>query len=222
MRRPSVLVFDVNETLLDLSPLAADFEAIFGAAQPLGEWFARMLHGSLVSNHLDSYRPFGAIGAEALLIVAGKRNVEISENQAAAVVAGMADLPAHPDVIPALERLVDAGFRTVTLTNGSTRAANAQIENADLRVFFEKVISVEEVGRFKPDPLPYRHAADLMDVGIDQTMLIAAHDWDVAGALHAGAQAAYVSRPSAVWSLPDDLPEVTATDLGGIADLLIR
>ncbi len=222
MRRPSVLVFDVNETLLDLSPLATDFEAIFGAAPPLGEWFARMLHGSLVSNQLDSYRPFGAIGVEALLTVAGKRKVEISENQAAAIVAGMADLPAHPDVIPALERLVDAGFQTVTLTNGSTEAANAQIDNAGLRVFFQRVISVEEVGRFKPDPLPYRHAADLMNVGIDRTMLIAAHDWDVAGALHAGAQGAFVSRPSALWSLPDDPPEVTATDLGGVADILIR
>ena len=217
-----MLVFDVNETLLDLSSLASGFKTIFGDTRSMGEWFARMLHGTLVANHLDAYRPFGVIGVEALMIVAEKRGVSIGEPQAADIVAAMAELPVHPDVIPALERLVDAGYRTATLTNGSTKMANAQIENAGIHVFLQRIISVEEVGRFKPDPLPYRHAAEVMDVTIDQTMLIAAHDWDVAGALSAGAQAAFLSRPGAVWSIPDPQPEIVAPDLGGIADALIR
>ncbi len=221
MSRPQVLVFDVNETLLDLRPLATHFADLFGSPEPVGEWFARMLHGSLVANELDSYRPFGVIGVEALLMVAGKRGVDLSEDRAAAVVAAMADLPAHPDVIPALERLVDAGFRTVALTNSSTKAANAQIENAGLHVFLQRVISVEEVGRFKPASMPYRHAAQAMEVHVGQTMLIAAHDWDVAGALRAGAQAAYVARPRSVWSLPDSMPALVAPTLEGIADGLI-
>jgi 2-haloacid dehalogenase len=219
--RPSVLVFDVNETLLDLSPMRGHFEEIFGSPPPMGEWFARLLHGSLVSNALDDYRPFGVIGVEALLLVAKKHHVDLDESTATELVTAMAALPAHPDVIPALERLVDAGYRTVTLTNGSTKAANAQVENAGLHVFIQRVISVEEVSRFKPDPIPYEHAAELMEVDIGQTMLIAAHDWDVAGALRAGAQAAYVERPGAVWSLPTPKPEIVAPDLGGIADALI-
>lgn len=218
---PSVLVFDVNETLLDLSPLRPRFADIFGSAEPMGEWFARMLHGSLVSNHVGAYRPFGVIGVEALLVVARKRGLDLDEDTATGLVAAMADLPAHPDVIPAMERFVDAGFRTVTLTNGSTKAANAQIENAGLHVFIQRVISVEEVGKFKPDAAPYEHVAEVMEVEIGQTMLIAAHDWDVIGAVHAGAQAAYVERSSAVWGVPDPQPKVTAATLVGIADILL-
>jgi 2-haloacid dehalogenase len=219
--RPQLLVFDVNETLLDLAPLKIDFEDVFGKTAPMGEWFARMLHGSLVANQLDDYRAFGVIGVEALLLVAERHGVELDEATATEVVTRLAILPAHLDVIPALERLLDAGFRTAALTNGSTKAANVQIENAGLHTFIQRVISVEEVGRFKPDPATYRHAAHAMDVKTSRSMLVSTHDWDVAGALHAGAQAAFVRRPGSVWTLPTVMPDVAGFDLRDIADQLI-
>lgn len=219
--KPELLVFDVNETLLDLSPLKVDFEDVFGNSAAMGEWFARMLHGSLVANQLDDYRSFGVIGVEALLLVAEKHGVDLDEGTATEVVTRLAILPAHLDVIPALERLLDAGFRTAALTNGSTKAANVQIENAGLHTFIQRVISVEEVKRFKPDPATYRHAAQVMDVHVSRSMLVAAHDWDVAGAMTAGAQAAFVKRPGSFWSLPSPMPEVVGSDLREIAEQLI-
>lgn len=219
--KPAVLVFDVNETLLDLSPLRIDFEDVFDSADAMGEWFARMLHGSLVSNQLNDYRAFGVIGVEALLLVAERHGVQLDEATATEVVTRLAILPAHLDVIPALERLLDAGFRTATLTNGSTKAANVQIENAGLHTFIQRVVSVEEVGRFKPDPATYRHVAQVMDVHVSQTLLVSAHDWDVAGALDAGAGAAFVRRPGTMWSLPQPQPDLVGSDLRQIADHLI-
>lgn len=219
--KPELLVFDVNETLLDLSPLKIDFEDVFGTSEPMGEWFGRMLHGSLVANQLDEYRAFGVIGVEALLLVAERHGVDLDEATATEVVTRLAILPAHLDVIPALERLLDAGFRTAALTNGSTKAANVQIENAGLHTFIQRVISVEEVGRFKPDPATYLHAAQAMDVEIGRSMLISAHDWDVAGALQAGAEAAFVRRPGSLWSLPRSMPDLTGSELTEIADQLI-
>ena len=219
--RPEALVFDVNETLLDMSPLRIDFEDVFGTGDAMGEWFARLLHGSLVANQLDHYRAFGVLGVEALLTVAERRGISIDEGTATEVVTRLAILPVHLDVIPALERLLDAGFRTAALTNGSTKAANVQIENAGLHTFIQRVISVEEVGRFKPDPATYRHAAQVMDLHVSQTMLISAHDWDVAGAITAGASAAFVRRPGSMWSLPSETPEIIGTDLTEIANQII-
>jgi len=219
--KPELLVFDVNETLLDLSPLKIDFEDVFGTSAPMGEWFARMLHGALVANQLDEYRAFGVIGVEALLLVAEKHGVEIDEATATEVVTRLAILPAHRDVIPALERLLDAGYRTAALTNGSTKAANVQIENGGLHPFIQRVISVEEVGRFKPDAATYRHAAQVMDVEVSHSMVIASHDWDVAGAMKAGAQGAFVNRAGSLWTLPSPMPGVVGSDLRDIADQLI-
>lgn len=219
--RPELLVFDVNETLLDMSPLKIDFEDVFGTSTPMGEWFARMLHGSVVANQLDEYRAFGVIGVEALLTVAERHGVDLDEATATEVVTRLAILPAHLDVIPALEHLLDSGFRTAALTNGSTKAANVQIENAGLHTFIQRVISVEEVGRFKPDPATYLHAAKVMGVDISNSMLIASHDWDVAGAMKAGARGAFLGRPGSIWSLPTPQPEVQGSDLRQIADQLI-
>jgi 2-haloacid dehalogenase len=187
----------------------------------MGEWFARLLHGSLVANQLDEYRAFGVIGVEALLSMAERRGVALDEATATEIVTRLAILPAHLDVIPALERLLDAGFRTAALTNGSTKAANVQIENAGLHTFIQRVVSVEEVGRFKPDAATYRHVAQVMDLHVSQTLLISAHDWDVAGAMSAGASAAFVRRPGSLWSLPVETPEVAGEDLREIADQLI-
>jgi 2-haloacid dehalogenase len=220
--RPELLVFDVNETLLDMSPLRVDFEDVFGTGDAMGEWFARLLHGSLVSNHLEEYRAFGVIGVEALMVVAERRGAALDEATATELVTRLAILPAHLDVIPALERLLDAGFRTAALTNGSTKAANVQIENAGLHTFIQRVVSVEEVRRFKPDLATYRHVAQVMDLHVSRTMLISAHDWDVAGAMAAGASAAFVRRPGSLWSLPSETPEVIGADLREIADQLIR
>lgn len=206
MGAPSLIAFDVNETLLDLEPVRANLEGIFGADPPMGEWFARLLHGSLVANTLGQFRPFGDIAAEALINIAGRRGLLLRAEDALAALEPMSRLPPHPDVVPGVRRLAGAGKRMVALTNGSRQVANAQIQNAGLAGYLERVISVDEVGVFKPDPAPYLHTAELMGVTIDEVVLVAAHDWDCAGAMSAGARAVFVKRPGAVWGLPTEPP----------------
>jgi len=221
MNKPPLIAFDVNETLLSLAPIRTKLEGIFGEDPPMGEWFARMLHGSLVANAIDNYRSFGDIGVESLLTVAVKRGLSLRGEDAVDVVAEMLSLPPHPDVPGALERLHDVGFVMVALTNGSTVVATDQIKNAGLEPYLQRVISVEEVGRFKPDPIPYLHAAAVMGVSIGDLTLVAAHDWDCAGATAAGAGTVFVKRPGAVWSIPADMPDVVVGDIADLADLLI-
>ena len=221
MNRPALLAFDVNETLLSLAPIKVKFDDAFGTGSPIGEWFARMLHGSLVANHVGDYRPFAEIGIESLLTVAKKRGLAMREEDAESIVSTMTSLPPHPEVYNALERLFDAEYVMVALTNGSTKAANTQIENAGLHPFVRRVISVEEVGRFKPAPEPYHHAASVMGVEIGEMMLVAAHDWDCAGAMAAGAQSAFIRRVGVVWSLPSEPPGLVVDDIAGLADALI-
>lgn len=207
MGAPRLIAFDVNQTLLDLDPIEANLEGIFGAEPPMGEWFARLLHGSLVANTLGQYRSFGDIAAESLINMAGRRGLLLRAEDALEALAPMSRLPPHPDVVPGVKRLAAAGKRMVALTNGSNDVANAQIHHAGLADYLERVISVDEVGVFKPDPAPYHHAAELMGVAVDEMVLVAAHDWDCAGAMSAGAEAVFVKRPGAVWGLPTPPPE---------------
>ena len=216
MEKPRIVVFDVNETLLSLHSLKDGFASVFGSAELMGEWFARMLHGSLVSNHLRSYRSFGEIGVEALLMVGAKHALDVSPDSAAEVVGGMRTLAPHPEVTAAITAIREAGYRTAALTNGSTDVMTSQLENAGLLALMDVVMSCDEVERFKPAPEVYLHAAMRFDVEIDEMMLVAAHDWDCAGAMSVGAQAAFVKRPGVSWSLPTKPPTVVTEDLAGV------
>lgn len=217
-----VLVFDVNETLLDLRALDPRFEQVFGEARVRGLWFSQVLQLSLVSTLVGDYADFAALGRTALEMVAARRKRALSTDEQTFLLSGMRTLPAHPDVHPALERLKQSGFRMVTLTNNPPAVVQAQLQNAGLAEFFEQMISVEAVRRFKPAAEVYQMAAQQLGVSVGECWLIAAHDWDVYGALRAGAHGAFIARPGMVLNGLMPQPEIVGVDLGGVADSLIK
>jgi 2-haloacid dehalogenase len=216
-----VLVFDVNETLLDLAALRAPFASAFGDDAPLGEWFARLLHGSLVATVTDSYEDFASIGRRALETVATRRGVELSSDERDAILGTMLELPAHPEVDGALARLRSAGFPLATLSNSSSGRVRTQLADAGLLERFDAVLSVEEVRRFKPAPEPYQMAADRLGVAPSELRLVAAHDWDVWGAMRAGCEAAYVARSGVPFTLGRP-PRIVGRDLSAVAEAILR
>jgi 2-haloacid dehalogenase len=208
--RPRLLAFDVNETLLDLKALRIEVARVIG--MPAGEWLSGVLHASLVSNEVGAYRPFDQIGREVMIELAASKGISVSRDEAGRVIDIMSGLPAQPGVYNCLERLFDEGFAMVALTNGSTVMANTQVENAGLHVFLQRVISVEEVGLFKPAVEVYTHAAKVMATPLAEMMMVAAHAWDCAGALASGARAAFIS-PRGHWPMPGPRPELISGDI---------
>jgi len=219
--RPKVLLFDVNETLLDLTAMKESVTLSLGGRDDLlALWFTTLLHYSLVETTAGQYHNFDVIGAGVLRMIGRNYGIVLSEGEARAAVAPMRSLPPHEDVAPALASLRDAGFRMVTLTNSSNAMVKSQVGNAGLSEFFEELLSVESVRQFKPKTEVYRWAADKMGVDEEDCMLIAAHGWDVAGALWAGCRAAFVARPGAqVYPLAPE-PEIAESDLAKVAEKL--
>jgi len=217
-----VMLFDVNETLLDLSVLSPHFERVFGDSAVMGQWFAVLLHTSVVVTVTDAYQNFGALAGAALDVVAGRLGVDLGEEDRGSILGMVRVLPPHPDIAPSLERLREAGFRMATLTNSAPAVVEAQISNAGLSDFFEQQISVDEVNAFKPSPEPYRLAASKLGAEIGDLRLIAAHDWDVHGALRAGCQAAFIARGGRTIHPLYDTPDVVGPDLISVTDQILE
>ncbi len=118
----------------------------------------------------------------------------------------------------ALQRLRDAGLRLAALTNSTEQVARAQLEHAGLIEAFELVLSADTVRRLKPAPEPYRMAAERLGVAVGEVRLVAAHAWDVAGAVRAGCAAAFVARPGKVLDPLVERPDVVGADLVAVAD----
>ena len=214
-----VCVFDVNETLLDLAALDPLFERVFGDASVRGLWFNQMLQSAFVATMTDAYVTFGESAAAALRMTEERQGAEVSEDDRQEILSGLRNLPPHPEVPESLDRLLEAGFRLATLTNSTQEVAEAQIENAGLTDRFEQILSADTAKRLKPAPAPYRMAARALEIPERGMRLVAAHAWDVAGALRAGCAAAFVARQP--FDPLVERPDVVGADLAEVADGII-
>ena len=214
-----VCVFDVNETLLDLAALDPHFERVFGDAAVRKLWFNQMLQSALVATVTDAYTTFGEAAAAALRMTADRQGIELSEGDQQGILGGLRDLPPHPEVAEGLDRLRDAGYRLATLTNSTGEVAEAQMQNSGLADRFEMVLSADTARRLKPAAAPYRMAARTLGVPERGMRLVAAHAWDVAGALRAGCAAAFVARQP--FDPLVERPDVVGKDLVEVAGGII-
>jgi 2-haloacid dehalogenase len=218
---PRILAFDVNETLLDLAALDPLFERAFGDAAVRPQWFAQTLQLVFVGVITGRGVDFTTAQHGALRMVAERLDIDLADAAADEIVGAMRTLPPHPDVAPALDRLRDGGLTLCSLTNSSLGVSRAQLEHAGIADRFEAILSAEGVRRLKPAPEPYRHVAETFGVGIRDVTLVACHAWDCAGALAAGAQAAFVQRPGMVLGPVGARPGIVGDDLGEVASLIL-
>lgn len=216
-----VVVFDVNETLLDLTPIRDGFADLYGDAAVAGVWFGQLLKLSFVAALTDRYRPFTELGAAAFDMVAQARGVTVAPDRRDEVVGRIRTLPPHPDCETGLRRLRDRGFRLAALTNSPQATAEAQLANAGLDRYLDRIMSVEMVRTFKPAAKVYRKAADELGVPIGAMLMVAAHDWDVAGAMAAGARGAFVARPGQVLDPGQPPPDYVGSDIEEVAQAVL-
>ncbi|WP_268796358.1 haloacid dehalogenase type II [Pseudomonas huanghezhanensis] len=219
-----ILVFDVNETLLDITTLDPFFERVFGDRAILREWFAQLILYSQTMTLCGRYVPFGELAVGTLRMLGSIYQVTINVSDIDELKARMNTMPAHPDVLPALNLLKDAGFRLVTLSNSGSGASPSALEGAGLSKFFERRFSVEAVRKFKPAPETYQMVARDLNVEMSDLLLVACHLWDTAGAQAAGCLGALLTRPHnallPVIEVPE--PDLVAVDLTGLTKKIIE
>jgi 2-haloacid dehalogenase len=218
--KPSLLLFDVNETLLDLTPLRASIRRVLPGADSPKLWFTTMLHYATAMSLAGQHASLPDIGAAVLRMLAEGRGIALSEQQAQTAIAPIARLPAYPDVAPALARLRAAGFRMAALSNSTTIGLRSQLDYAGLGCCFDAQFSVDESGVYKPHPSVYLRAVSRMRVAPEEAMLVAAHGWDVGGAGWAGLRSAFVRRNEQAPFPLAEPPELLVADIGELADRL--
>ena len=220
--RPTVLFFDVNETLLNLEPLKKSIDTILLEKNSSTLWFTTVLQYSLVLTVSGKYEQFMDVGAAVLTMLARERKLILNTEEAREALQPMLFLKPHLDVLEDLTRFKEAGFRLAALTNSSLAACKMQLHNAGLSHLLECQFSVDSLAKYKPHADVYRWASSEMNVPEGDCMLIAAHAWDVAGAAWAGMQTAFIER-NGNQAFPLALPpDIIASDLHDLYDQIVN
>ena len=220
-QRPSVVVFDVNETLSDLSPMADRFTDLGVPGTMAKQWFAALLRDGFALTAAGASERFSVVGESVLRALLAPEQLDRELNDAVQhVMSGFTALPVHPDVPDGVRALRNLGLRLVTLTNGSTAVGEQLLTRAGIRDAFELLLTVEDAGAWKPDPVSYAYAARTCGVDASQMLLVAVHPWDIDGAGRAGLSTAWVSRNGAEYPAHFRSPTHALRGLPELAALL--
>ena len=216
------VIFDVNETMLDLGALDPLFVRWFGESVARKEWFALTLHFAMTLAATRQFRSFGEVevGSAALGEIAHRRGRSLPDEAAAQLREAVLRLPAHLDVAPALRILRHAGLVTAALSNNPLPVVQKQLHHVELSPLFDEIMSVDEASALKPAPEVYAFAVRRLGLAPGSIWMVAAHGWDIAGATRAGLRGAFVARPG---QSPDPfaLPEIIADDLLTVAHTIL-
>jgi 2-haloacid dehalogenase len=216
-----LIVFDVNETLLDLETMSPTFERIFDDKAAMRLWFANFILYSAALTVAGQYVPFTDIGAAVMKMLADTRGIRIKDRDKQELTEMFSTMPAHPEVPAALQKLRRAGFRLFTLTDNLLEVQTRQLGHAGIVDAFERRFSADGVKHHKPSREAYAYIEHELQVQPSRLCLIACHTWDTLGAVAAGWEGALILRPGNDVLAVGPQPHVVGQDLNDVADRLI-
>lgn len=216
----TTVVFDVNETLSDLSPLTERFTEIGAPDWAASYWFASTLREGIALAAGGELRTFAEVGAETAAQLLRRVGVRWADARARQILEAFGELPVHPDVHDGVAALRAAGLRLVTLSNGATGIAEKLLGDHGLRAQFDAVLSVEDAGVWKPAPAAYEYALRTCGVTAPEAVMVAVHPWDLHGAARVGMATAWLDRAGEPWPKHLTPPTHTVNALPQLAPLL--
>lgn len=221
------LTFDALGTILDLGGSHAQRLGAFlkskDSKMTAGELYARWRYRQRIEQYQDNQFCVGHFGyldsaRRALLYTLRSCKLPFDNKDIDRIMEGWQELNPFPDAVPGLQRL-RSKFKLVVLSNGEKDFLAHLVKNR-IKHDFNDVISVQEVGVFKPQPQVYRYAARRLKAEPCELLMVSAHSFDVVGARVSGYRAAYVNR----YDLPfDETPyqfDVAASDFVDLAEKL--
>jgi 2-haloacid dehalogenase len=195
-RDKTILAFDIYGTLIDPFRMEEHLRAAFGekAREASELWRSKQIEYSFRRALMKKYRNFDLCTAQALRFVSVQLGISLSEEAEQKLLSKYLELPAYPDVPGALDELAAQGFTIAAFSNGTLGAVRGLLDHAGVLRRFSKIVSVDVIRSFKPDPAVYEYLVAELEVGREMVWLVSSNSFDVIGAKACGLHAAWVRR----------------------------
>lgn len=222
------LTFDLFGTILDLggslTPYIADFLKSKGSDETSNRFWEKWRYRQRIEQYQDTIMMMGHSGyhetaRRGLVWTLKLYGISFSTEDIMKLMDAWKELSPFPEVVPALERL-KTRYKLVALSNGDPHFLDHLAKNR-IQWNFDKIISVEVMGAFKPHPGVYRRAAAILELEVGECMMVSSNSFDVVGARSCGFRGAFVDRYGLPYEDTSFLPDVTVNDFNGLADALM-
>jgi 2-haloacid dehalogenase len=217
-----VLAFDVYGTLIDPFHMEEHLRAVFGekAKEASELWRSKQIEYSFRRALMKKYVTFDVCTAQALRFVSSHMGISLSDEAHSQLLSQYLQLPAYPDVTAALDEFIARGFTIAACSNGTESAVRGLLDHAGVLPHFSKIVSVDPIRTFKPDPAVYEYLVAELHARRDMIWLISSNPFDVIGARACGLRAVWVQRDAKrVFDLWEFEPDIV---VHGLAELPAR
>jgi 2-haloacid dehalogenase len=222
-RPKPVLAFDVYGTLIDPFRMEEHLRAAFGekAKEASELWRNKQIEYSFRRALMKKYRNFDVCTADALRFVSAQLGISLSEEAQAHLLSMYRQLPSYPDVTRALDELAAQGYTIAACSNGTEGAVRASLDHAGVLPSFSKIVSVDPIRTFKPDPAVYEYLVAELGARREMVWLISSNPFDVIGAKACGLRTAWVQRdPKRIFDPWEFEPDAIVHGLAELKDVL--
>ena len=218
----STVTFDSYSTVVDVDAAErALADRVDGDPRPVSRlWRSRSLMYTMIANFVDAYQPFYEMNRDALTYALAAYGIDVSEEERDEILAVYHELDVFDDVRSGMEQLRDAGYPLYVVSNGNPEMLASMVEHAGIGDLLEDTVSADEVESFKPHSEIYRHAAARTGTPVDEVVHVSAGQFDIAGAVHAGMQGAWLNRGGRPQEVFGPQPDTVAGSIHDVADAL--
>ena len=220
-----VCVFDAYGTLFDVAAAAreaakepgrGEFAAVW--QRVASDWRAKQLQYTWLRAAADVHSDFWAVTQDGLdwaLEASGLDDPELRER----LLGLYFELSAYPEVPKALADLRKAGFATAILSNGEPEMLAGAAESAGIADLLDAVLSVEDVGVFKPHRKVYELVGQRFGTNPDEVLFVSSNGWDAAHAAGFGFRSVWVNRAGEPMDRLPWKPEHVLSDLSAVPNI---
>ena len=195
LSKKQYFVFDAFGTLFKTSEVTAQLAAIAGekTSSLLAVWRSKQLQYTWLRNEMQQYAPFHEVTRDALdfsMQLHGLDQVEIFD-----ILLPLYDRPqliGGADIL--LRKLKEQGKQTAILSNGTRSMLNNGVERTGIAPYIDHILSVDDIGRYKPDPAVYHMALDQLSVEAEQLIFFSSNQWDISGASLFGLDTCWINQ----------------------------
>ena len=227
MSDPKIVVFDIIGTCFSLEKPRMQLIELGAPSYALELWFATSLRDAFAFSHAGQYQPLKEILQAELPRTLHLLDIDLNEAQQKQVIATMSELELQPTAKEALQIFNETGYKIVALTNGSEKSTLNLLERAGVKQYFTEIYSCDAIAKRGTGAIAVtKPHADVYKMirtdDLTKVWLVAAHAWDIAGAIGVGMKTAFVKQLEKDYLKVYPQPQIVAENLKDAAQQIVK